>query len=652
MPAVADMEHLQFFCLVLLTGCALCVTITPHGETGRLLGSRKCTYGPSYSCENIRNARECGSLLGCIKYNWKTLTLDPDTDSVCTICKDMVKQARDQLLSNMTQEELKEVLEGSCKLMPKLIAGECIELVDEYIPELDEMLASQLNPQVVCKVAGLCNIERTNNTSHESDQESQRDTADLTVLTPEEQGGPTCSVCRDRLGQLKRFVSSAEDNRILLALVPVCQELGSFSDICSTELYYGLDDIRRAIAESNEEDMCSMANLCPGLFSTEVSVDLATSPGIDCDLCIHFVKRWRNILTTNTTEHEFKTVLEGICHHSHSHEAECLKLVDRYYALIYHYLVEAMDAHKLCKAAGICSIAPELDQPVFMTIVGGDNPYSALLDSVDSSDEPQQQQQNTLHHVSLTRSRPDVDLPPHSFGHDSVSHANPLDGEIVDEEDIDPQFMQLPLSRMGLPDVSAIFRPNAEVCAVCEFALHELQKTLLNDSTEDEINKKVLHVCDLLPMSIESKCSHFVRQYGVFVISMMAQQINADQICSLIRVCPMPSMKTNLVSADDMSPPTCALCEFAMRELLDYLKKHKSAEDIRKGLDKLCSKLPSSLSLKCQELVNTFYQQIIDLIEADADPQQVCEDIHLCHVGTGPENDLVGNTIFNVNQIE
>lgn len=86
------------------------------------------------------------------------MEVEEDTDSVCGICKDMVQQARDQLESNQTQQDLKAVFEGSCALMAyKPIVKECDRLVDQFIPELVETLASQMNPSVVCSVAGLCN---------------------------------------------------------------------------------------------------------------------------------------------------------------------------------------------------------------------------------------------------------------------------------------------------------------------------------------------------------------------------------------------------------------------------------------------------------------------------------------------------------------
>lgn len=83
----------------------------------------------------------------CIKAVWEKETVAADDDEVCKICKDMVGQARDTLLSNETQEELKEVFDGSCDLIPiKIIAKECRTLSDQFIPELVETLASEMNP--------------------------------------------------------------------------------------------------------------------------------------------------------------------------------------------------------------------------------------------------------------------------------------------------------------------------------------------------------------------------------------------------------------------------------------------------------------------------------------------------------------------------
>ncbi len=40
----------------------------------------------------------------------------------------------------------------------KLIANECIKLADQFVPELVETLASEMNPDTVCSVAGRNNV--------------------------------------------------------------------------------------------------------------------------------------------------------------------------------------------------------------------------------------------------------------------------------------------------------------------------------------------------------------------------------------------------------------------------------------------------------------------------------------------------------------
>ena len=77
-----------------------------------------CRIGPSYWCASIPQAAQCSALPFCIQAVWSKQRVDNDTDEVCDICKNMVGEARDTLQSNETQEELREVFEGSCNLIP------------------------------------------------------------------------------------------------------------------------------------------------------------------------------------------------------------------------------------------------------------------------------------------------------------------------------------------------------------------------------------------------------------------------------------------------------------------------------------------------------------------------------------------------------
>ena len=91
-----------------------------------------CVKGPEHWCSSITAAKECRATTHCIQTVWSRQTVTEDNDGICEICKEMVQEARDQLSSNETQEELKEVFEGSCSLMPiKIVRLECNKVTVE-----------------------------------------------------------------------------------------------------------------------------------------------------------------------------------------------------------------------------------------------------------------------------------------------------------------------------------------------------------------------------------------------------------------------------------------------------------------------------------------------------------------------------------------
>lgn len=152
----------------------------------------------------FRAAADCHATKHCIQTVWIHKQPVEDRSSVCQTCLDMVKLARDQLLSNETQDELRQVLEGSCALMHvKVIVKECDKLVDDYIPDLIDTLASEMNPQVVCSVAGLCNNDRFKALLAEPIEDFAKKPADVVS---------SCEGCHTVVGVLEgKFRNSSRD---------------------------------------------------------------------------------------------------------------------------------------------------------------------------------------------------------------------------------------------------------------------------------------------------------------------------------------------------------------------------------------------------------------------------------------------------------
>lgn len=112
-----------------MLACASAGMIFISAADDNPIPSNPCAEGPSYWCQNIANAKSCRATKHCIQTVWERQTISDDNDDICQVCKDMVQQARDQLLSNETQEDLKQVFEGSCDLMPvKMVRMRCYKV--------------------------------------------------------------------------------------------------------------------------------------------------------------------------------------------------------------------------------------------------------------------------------------------------------------------------------------------------------------------------------------------------------------------------------------------------------------------------------------------------------------------------------------------
>merc|ERR1712223_1932064 len=306
-----------------------------------LLGSQKCTWGPSYWCNGIRQSSKCQATSHCINKVWNANPYPTDYDEVCTICKNMGKEARDTLLSNETQEELKEVFEGSCDLIPiKIIANECKKLADDFVVELVETLSSEMNPDTVCTVAGLCNSVRI----------------DKMLAKLEQQPNSDCDVCKEQSKKVSHQIYNADKDLVLDKLLDVCGLLGSYSDACRATVLESFADIYDVLVHL-DEGLCDLSGMCPDSSSTAVTTFSAhpVTGDIQCEFCEKVIQHWIDNWTSNTTQAEFKQELEALCHKMKPKRVDhCLHIVDDYYIPWFNYILHSLNPKTACTIMGLC----------------------------------------------------------------------------------------------------------------------------------------------------------------------------------------------------------------------------------------------------------------------------------------------------------
>ncbi|KAF5305454.1 hypothetical protein FQA39_LY01545 [Lamprigera yunnana] len=563
-------------------------TITP--EKTYLLGTKECTYGPSFWCKNLTTSAGCRATKHCIQTVWLHQQLAPDTSSICDTCLQMVKEARDQLLSNETQEEIKEVFEGSCNLIPiKIIAKECCKIIDEFSLELIDVLASQMNPQMVCSVAGLCNSERV----HELLAESTNDVVSkASVKKPS-----TCEGCYTVVNRVVNNFQSSSRDQVLQSFLQICGKMGSLSDACSNIILTYFNEIYSHLTENlTPNEFCLMSGECSAMFHEHVNVEVTPlsrtgivpigNEDLPCELCEQLVHHLRDILVANTTETEFHQVLIGICKQTKSFKDECINIVEQYYPMIYHFLVHELNGTVLCSLAGIC-------------------PKPGLYD-------------DKAHLIPL--------LPL-----ETVENMH----KALQPAPLDPKLMQLPIERVMPPSLTVI--GNTELCTFCQYFLHFVQQVITEPATEEKIKQVVDEACKALPSSISPMCEDFVNTYGPAFIALFAQEIDPSTICPKLSLCPSNDMHKIenvevFMNQNKRNKPNCPLCLFAITSLKELIDDKKTEESIKRGLQSLCSHFKGNLATECSEFVKTYSEQIIDLLIKDLSPQDVCAALKLCDI--------------------
>ncbi|XP_068632448.1 uncharacterized protein Sap-r isoform X2 [Battus philenor] len=576
-------------------------TMTPKSTAdkygGKLLGSSRCTWGPSYWCSNFSTGRECKATHHCVSRVWPRMEYPQDNDDICKICTDMVKQARDQLQSNETQEELKEVFEGSCKLIPiKLVRKECIALADDFVPELVETLASEMNPQTVCSVAGLCNSARIDLMLEDYNKKLELRAG--------------CNNCRTTVGVLRKRFDATSYEDFLIGLLQVCGQMSSLSDSCSMLVFKYYENILAAVKKDlTPASICHLSAQCSSRYHSHDDYDfpetkfedMKATDDVPCEFCEQVVNHLRDVLVANTTEAEFHRVLIGLCKQTGTFKSECLSLVEQYYSVIYKFLVSELKGNEVCALMGMCS--KKIDVPVTVLLpkelAVKTLPRSSVL---IGADEANSYTTSKVGRVPVASKQTNVRI----VGAEEPSTAAPLP--------IERMYVTLP--------------QNKALCSFCQYFLHYLQVELSDVRTEDAIKTAVSKACDSLPESVDGECKQFVTEYGPAVIALLVQEIDPSSVCPALGLCPQTEEVRRVSINSEKS--NCPLCLFAVEQLEAMLKNNRSEESIRRALDGLCSHLSAKLRTECVDFVDAYSNQLVEMLVANMNSQEICVFLKLC----------------------
>nr|XP_019949387.1 PREDICTED: prosaposin isoform X1 [Paralichthys olivaceus] len=365
------------------------------------------------------------------------------------------------------------------------------------------------------------------------------------------------------------------------------------------------------------------ASLCGAVTHCQQNVwnkpQLKTVP---CDLCKEVLIVVEQVLKDNGTETEVLEYLEKACQliPDQKMAAECKEMLDDYYPIIIGILTgELEDPNVVCALIGLC-----------------------------------QSQQAALAKVEAQQQLASNEIPQIDLAQPVVPFLLNVPGLLYPQES--------PKQEVVKEDTK---ENNDQVCQDCIKFLTDAQaEAKANSSFTDSLIENIENQCDLLGPGISEICKQYVSNYGPLVVEqLMSMEQQPKDICVHAGFCtaalkksfPMlklqaaktvstaktvPALKmvpaTKMESAKSpmvrvKESPTCAICEFVMKQLEEMLQDQKTEEEVLQAVEKVCTILPSTLTAQCKDLIETYGQAIIELLVQQADPKTVCTVLALCN---------------------
>jgi len=199
-------------------------------------------------------------------------------------------------------------------------------------------------------------------------------------------------------------------------------------------------------------------------------------------------------------------------------------------------------------------------------------------------------------------------------------------------------------------------------CDTCQKVMEKVEAFLTNKTDDATIIKLLEQACDTLG-PFAQPCKAAVDANAQKIIDSLAGLV-ADPFsaCAALNMCvfkdkpvsPRFGLMPGPVIVQDKKPikavkkapklkdsPTCELCEFAMNELEEVLSDNSTQEEIKNALESVCNMLPATIRDECNELVNQYEEQILDLLINELkNPKEICTLLSLC---TAKPVHIVGN---------
>jgi saposin len=540
------------------------------------------------------------------------------------MCKFGVAQIEAWIASNATQELIQHKLSMVCGLLPAF-KDQCLALVSQ-VPSVINYLEQTYNADVICQMINVCSSKK---------------------VVPKKNDA-SCDLCKFAVGQIEAWLASNDtENIIQQRLAMICELLpGDYKDQCLGLVHQVPDIITWLESAYTPEAVCQILGICP----TDKAIPKPVKKENDgsCSLCEFGVGQIEAWLASNQTEDLIQKRLSLICSLlPGGFKDECFSLVNQVPQII-TWLESAYTPEAVCQLLGICStktaIVPNKPQDGECALC------TFAVGQIEAWVASNQTVKNIQQKLTLV-----CNLLP-LLQNECLSLVDQVPSIIQQlEQSYTPQVIctQLGLCSSKKAVVVAPKKTNDGECALCTFAVGQIEAWVASNQTVKNIQQKLTLVCNLLPL-LQNECLSLVDQVPN-IIQELEQSYTPQVICTQLGLCsskkvlPAPIIKKS-------NDGNCELCKFGVGQIEAYLALNATQAQIQQELTQVCNVLSDLFKSECLDLV-TRVPQIIVYLEQTYTPEVICQLLGVCSskVAAAPKNSNDGECTlcqFGVGQIE
>eukprot|EP01132_Coremiostelium_polycephalum_P002790 gene2790-3470_t len=267
----------------------------------------------------------------------------------CEVCKFVVNYADNLLAKNDSINQITTELEMGCKFLPKDWASMCTVLVDQYTPEIIQMLINEANPATVCSAISMCPSTKLNRIHVQTKEKKPAQKVG---------GGVQCTLCNFVAEKVESYIkANATTTQIVNFLNKDCKYLRqkSWVNMCQALVQnYAPQIIADLENQVSPGVICSMIGVCMAP-QKEVVVEVAPLESqLTCLACEQIVTFAENYITKESTVDSIATFLSNECAAIEPKaKGICQLLIANYLPLVIE-LIEKQNPQQICQAIKFC----------------------------------------------------------------------------------------------------------------------------------------------------------------------------------------------------------------------------------------------------------------------------------------------------------